>query len=209
MEGCHGQKPGSGPLRPPRQKPSPMTESGRRLVCLVGPAHFGAYSHQRQLRAIAVALATRGHAVTYVTTTDEAELSGSAPDVHENLTVLVAESKEWTANLDLELGLRVARGEAEWQVRVDLVTAACDASERFFGDAQICGLLQTARFDVAVVDGGALCNHLLADALHPVPQVHYLCYPPHYPFQSKKAEVMYASAIQKRVGTRLQSLRGE
>ena len=178
-------------------------EATRRLSCLVGPAHFGAYSHQRQLRAIAVELASRGHAVTYITTTSEAEESES----QENLTVVVAESKEWTANLDLDLGLRVARGEPEWQVRVDLVTAACDASERFFGDAQICGLLESARFDVAVVDGGALCNHLLADALHPVPQVHYLCYPPHYPFHSKKAEVMYASAIQKRVGTRLQSLR--
>ena len=181
-----------------------------RLSCLVGPAHFGAYSHQRQLRAIAVALAARGHKVTYVTTTSEAaDLSDGErePDAHENLTVIVAESREWTANLDLDLGMRVARGEAEWQVRVDLVTAACDASERFFRDAQICDLLQTARFDVAVVDGGALCNHVLADALHPVPQVHYLCYPPHYPFQSKKAEVLYASAIQKRVGTRLQSLR--
>lgn len=141
--------------------------------------------------------------MTYVTAGTESNLLPQ----RENLTVVKAACEGWTANLDLELALRVARGEAEWQVRVDLVTAACDASERFFNDENVRLLLRSTRFDVAVVDGGALCNHLLADALHPVPQVHYLCYPPHHPFESKKEEAMYTSAIQRRVGTRLQALR--
>ena len=175
---------------------------------LVGPAHFGGYSHMIQLHALCEAFARFGHHVTYVTSSSEPEAQLTLLRGHERIDVVTAKGVAWAPDFDLNLGLRVARGEQDWQTKVDLVAAACDASERFFADEAIQAFLgdRVHDFDVALVDAGALCNHLLADALHPLPQVHYLCYPPE-PWRDRKANLLYNSAVQKRVGTRLQALR--
>ena len=172
---------------------------------LVGPAHWGGRTHQLQLTAVVRALADEGHRVTYATHAGEpsAHYSG-LPDAVE---VVVAANVAWPAELDLELALRVARGEPEWQVRVDLVCAAADAAQHFFDDLGVRQLLsRAADFDLALVDAGSLAGHLLADALHPVRQVHFLCYP-YRPPSDRKAHLLEATAVQRRVATRLATLR--
>lgn len=172
------------------------------LRILVGPAHFGGRTHQLQLHAVSLALAERGHAVTYATAQ---ETEQQLAPLLGRVRIVGAAEECWPLRLDLELALRAARGEPEAQVRADLLDAACDAAEIFFCDERIRSLADE-HFDVAVVDVGALSGHLLADALHPSPQVHYMCYPP-AAGQGQGRTILAAAAAARRAGPRLQALR--
>lgn len=115
------------------------------------------------------------------------------------------QSVEWPRGLDVELALRVMRGEPAHRARIDLVSAAADAATAFFADKDTLALLDL-RFDIALVDAGCLASHLLVDALYPLPHVHFLTYP-YRPPPSIKAHMLEASAVQKCIGPRLQGLR--
>jgi hypothetical protein len=172
------------------------------LRVLIAPAHWGGRTHEVQLWAIAAALASHGHNVTFVT----ASLKPPVVSSLHGVEVVVVESVKWPAALDLQLALRISKGLPEWEARVELVSTACAAAERFFADEKVKAQLLSKEFDVVLVDAGALCGHLLADAMHPLTQVHFLCYPQH-PRRNRKTDALYNHAVQRRVGARLHALR--
>ena len=179
----------------------PPTSDGR-LRILVGPAHWSGLSHHFQLRAVACALAARGHEVHYLESAQHALSSVStSPD---GLTTHVLHGVEWPRGLDVELALRTVRdNEPTWKVQVDLVLASCDAAAAFFALPMTKALLQL-ELDIAVVDAGCLAGALLADWLR-LPYVHFLSYPYHPP--NAKTALLESSHVQKRLGARLQALR--
>ena len=186
--------------RTPSASPPPLPPSSV-LVC---PAHWGGRTHQLQLLAVVRALAARGHAVTYVTST--AEPSSHRANL-KGVEIIVAEGVVWPPDLDLTLAVRMARGEAEVDVRRQLVRASCDAAASFFADERIQALLARS-FDVAVVDADSLAGHTLVDALYPLPHAHFLTYPyRRSTTASLKTQMLESSELQLVGGNRLNELR--
>lgn len=177
----------------------------RPLVVLIAPAHWSGRTHQLQLHAVARELAARGHAVHYVTSA--AEPAAALPP---GVTVHVAgDAVRWPEDLDVELALRCLRpDEPPWHARVELVGAALDTAEAFFGDGAW-RALRDVPFDIALVDAGSLAAHLLVDALHPLPYCHFLSYPYRPPPSGVERETheLESEEVGRRVGPRLGALR--
>lgn len=191
-----------------------MPSTSKRLNVLVGPAHWSGTTHAWQLRAVARALAARGHEVHYVETAQliheedgQQHQPPAAVTTDGNLTVYYVHSVSWPPHLDMELAIRSLRGEEpNWKIRAALVEAAMDASVAFFTDAVVQTLLSKT-FDVGVVDAGCLAGALLVDSLHPLPHVHFLSFPYLPPSNGAKAAVLESSQLARQINPRLQALR--